>query len=56
MAVTRLMGALLYGVSPSDPATFAMVSMVVGALAFAASYLPARQAASAEPMGIIRQE
>ncbi len=56
LAVTRLMGALLYGVSPFDPATFAIVSVVVGAIAFASSYLPARRAASVDPMGIIRQE
>lgn len=56
LAVTRLMLALLYGVSPTDPATFAAVPMLLASVALLASWLPARRAASVEPLQAIRYE
>ena len=47
--VTRTMSSLLFGVSPTDPVTFA-------AVALAASYLPARRAARVEPIVVLRAE
>jgi predicted permease len=55
-AVTRAMRALLYEVSPTDPATFAAVPVLLAAVALLASYLPARRAAGVEPLEAIRYE
>jgi putative ABC transport system permease protein len=56
LAVTRLMLALLYGVSPTDPATLAAVPVLLAGVALLASWLPARRAASVEPLEAIRYE
>jgi len=54
--VTRLMSALLFGVSPMDPLTYSLVAMVLLAVALRASYVPARRAASVDPMVALRAE
>ncbi len=56
VATTRLIAKLLYGVSPTDPATLILVSSLLVAVALAASYLPARRAARVEPMAALRHE
>jgi putative ABC transport system permease protein len=56
IALTRLMSSLLFGVSATDPTTFALVTGVLVAVAFAASYLPAKRAASLDPMQVLREE
>jgi len=55
-ASTRLMRSLLYGVGASDPATFVIVTLIVGGVALAASYLPARRAARVDPTEALRAE
>ena len=55
-AVTRLLGNLLFGVSPLDGVTYVAMSLVFVAVALLASWLPARRAAAADPMVVLRGE
>lgn len=52
----RLMQALLFGISPLDPVTFAAVPLVLVAAAVLASYLPARRAAAVDPVEALRAD
>jgi putative ABC transport system permease protein len=54
--VSRWLSSLLFGVTPSDPFSFVAVSLVLLAVAGAASYLPARRAAAIDPMAAMRSE
>jgi hypothetical protein len=54
VGLTRLMSALLYGISPTDPLTFASVIVGLGGVALLASYLPARTAARLDPVVALR--
>lgn len=54
--ITRVLKTFLYGVEPTDGTTFLLVSAILGAAAFLASYLPARRAAGVDPMAALRQE
>jgi len=54
--VTRLMGSLLYGVSPTDPSALAAGAVGLVAVATLACYLPARRAARADPLTAIRAD
>jgi len=56
LALTRVLRTFLYGVAPTDAATFTLVTAVLAAAAFCASYLPARRAAAVEPMAALRRE
>ena len=55
-AVTRVMAALLFGVSAIDPVTYAAVAFGLGGTALLASYLPARRAARIDPADALRRE
>jgi predicted permease len=56
LAAMRLLSTMLYGVRPTDPLTFAGSSALVILVALAASWLPARRAASIDPMRSLRTE
>jgi len=54
--ITRSLTSLLVGVSPHDPATFAAIVAILGAIAFAASYVPGRRATRVDPVNTLRYE
>jgi ABC-type antimicrobial peptide transport system permease subunit len=55
-ALTRLAARQLHGISPTDPATFAAVSVFMLAVAMLASYGPARRASRLDPLRTLRGE
>ncbi len=56
MAVTRVLSALLFGVTPADRATLVAAAAVLMLVALAASWVPARRASVVDPAGILRAE
>lgn len=56
VALAGVLSSLLYGVAPRDPGTLAGVTLLLVAVAVAASYLPARRAMALDPMRILRVE
>ena len=55
-SLTRLMSTVLYGVTPLDPVTYVAVSLVLMIATVLASYVPARRAASVDPVEALRVE
>ncbi|HSE96713.1 MAG TPA: ABC transporter permease, partial [Blastocatellia bacterium] len=56
LAITRVMSSLLYGVSPTDLATFVIIPVALAAVSLLASYIPARRATRVDPMVALRRE
>jgi len=54
LAGSRLLGKLLYGVRPTDPATFAATSVLIGLVIWISAYVPARRATRVDPAIVLR--
>jgi ABC-type antimicrobial peptide transport system permease subunit len=55
-ATTRLIASELQGVKPTDPATFALISLVLSAAAILGCLIPARRAMAVDPVVALRNE
>ncbi len=56
LGLTQFLAGMLYEVKPADPATFSLVALGLGFVAFLASYVPARRATQVDPVVALRHE
>jgi putative ABC transport system permease protein len=56
LGLTRFLSGMLYGVQPNDLVTFVLVSLLLTAVALAATFIPARRAMKVDPMVALRYE
>jgi len=55
-ALTRLMSTLLFEVKPTDPMTFSLITLLLGAVALLACWIPARRAAKVDPLTALKHD
>ena len=56
LGVTRVMSALLFGVTPTDALTLGVVAVTLSLVALMACYVPARRATKVDPLVALREE
>jgi len=56
LVITRFLRTLLFGVRPTDPATFLLGTLILAVVALVACAIPARRAAGVEPATVLRSE
>ena len=56
LALSNALSALLFGVTPRDPLTLLGVALAITAVGVLACYLPARRAATVDPIAVLRGE
>ncbi len=56
LAMGHVLSSLIYAVKPTDPVTFLVVAVLLGAIALFASVIPAYRAAKVDPMVALRYE
>ena len=56
LALSRVMAGYVYGVTATDPVTFIAASLLLGAVALLASYIPAQRASTVDPIVALRYE
>jgi len=56
LSLTRIVKNLLFQVSVTDPETFALIALLLAAVALIASYIPARRATKVDPLQSLRNE
>ena len=56
LAMGRIVASLLYGLKFTDPLTLGVAAAILGAIAMAASWVPARRAAGVDPMRALRHD
>ena len=56
LALSRVMAGYIYGISSTDPVTFAAASLLLATVSLLASYIPAQRASRVDPIVALRQE
>ena len=56
LTLTRLVKTQLYGIAPNDPASIGLASLLLFGVALLAGYIPARRAATYDPVLVLRSE
>jgi len=56
IAMTRVMSGLLFGIAPTDPLTYAALSLLLITVTVVACYIPARRASRVDPLVALRHE
>jgi ABC-type antimicrobial peptide transport system permease subunit len=56
LGLARFLSNMLFGIRPSDPVTFSVVALLLGAISMVACYLPARRATRVDPLVALRYE